>query len=135
MKAQGFIRMILYAKGGCVAHARVQPLIPLGAHTEARELAADASVLTSTPESNYETGLTDHSKRRTRELDHRLVEALAEAGGPVMDALAHERLERRDVDDLLARVLVERAQDGQLGRYGLARPRGRAQKHGLVRVV
>ena len=44
-------------------------------------------------------------------------------------------LERRDVDDLLARVGSEHAQHGQLGADGLARPSGCAQQHALIRVV
>eukprot|EP00966_Prymnesium_polylepis_P270230 6242327-Prymnesium_polylepis.1 len=70
-----------------------------------------------------------------RELLQRVAERLDKLGAPVLHPLAHEGLERRDVDCLEARVRAQEPEDGQLRRDGLAGAGGRADEDVLVRVV
>ena len=71
----------------------------------------------------------------TGELDHPLPHPLDHPDLPVLDAFAHEGLERGDEDHLLARVLFEDAEHGQLGHDRLAGAGRRTQQHVAVRVV
>jgi len=59
-------------------------------------------------------------RRVARQLEYALTETLTELLLPVLDALAHEGLERANVDDLEVR-LGEELQHGQLGANGLRR--------------
>ena len=69
------------------------------------------------------------------ELHQPLAELRAQVFAPVLDAFAHQRLERGDVHHLLRGGVAEHLHHRKLGGDGLAGPRGGAQKHVTILVV